>query len=147
MENVDVYSNVAGLRVEKPNIQLMLVGKQTHRTRPFGKRMRTTQFCGTIRASNAFLQENEHVTVCLGSNFGSGIEPSIRPLQQNRRNSNSVHRYSISLFLRSGLMMARSQGRNQSPGKRLQAACVSSCIKTYVQKSSTNRRYILTNFR
>jgi hypothetical protein len=55
MENVDVYSNVVGLRVEKPNIQCILVGKQTQRTRLFGKRMRTTQFCGKIRARNAFL--------------------------------------------------------------------------------------------
>jgi hypothetical protein len=47
--------NVVGLRVEKPNIRRMLVGKQTHRTRRFGKRMRTTQFCGEIKASNAFL--------------------------------------------------------------------------------------------
>ena len=68
MENVDVYSNLVGRRVENPNIQSMLVGKQTHtcirrilvekqthRTRLFGKQVLATQFCEQIKVSNTFL--------------------------------------------------------------------------------------------
>ena len=79
MENVDVYSNVVGRRVEKPNIHLMLVGKQTHtcirrilvekqthRTRLFGKQVRTTQFCGKIKAKQyIFVGKRTHANVCV----------------------------------------------------------------------------------